>query len=108
VKRLRLLFVGAIAVGLLVVGIFWWRAHQTGATDARLCRKVDRLGSALFVFVSSQKPPKPGDYGYAYWRTHHRSEPVGAPGGKPPPALLALLRSAACDPANLPSTGGKP
>lgn len=102
-KSLRLLFAAAIATGLLLVGVFWVRAHQTAASDARLCRKVDRLDAAFFAFVTHSKPPKPGQYGYDYWKSHHKSEPVGAPGGSPPPGLVALLKSAACDPSNLPS-----
>jgi hypothetical protein len=100
------IFAGLTAV--LLIGVFWLRSAQTSSSDRQLCRKIDRLDAALFGAVSSSKPPKPGEYGYAYWRTHHKTEPFGAPGGKPSPALIALLKSAACDPSNLPSQGGKP
>jgi hypothetical protein len=102
------LVAGAFLTGCLLVGAFWLRSHQTSSSDAKLCRKIDKLDAALLAFVSSQKAPQPGEYGYDYWRTHHKSEPIGAPGGKPPKGLVALLRAAACDPKNLPSTGGKP
>lgn len=104
--RLRLLFVGAIATALLIVGVFWLRAYQTTASDAKLCRKIDRLDALFYGYVTRSKPLKPGQYGYAYWKAHHESEPLGAPGGKPSPELVALLKSAACDPKNLPSNKG--
>lgn len=102
----RLVIFAALS-GLLLIGVFWLRAAQTSSSDRQLCRKIDRLDAALVAFVSSSRAPKPGDYGYAYWTTHHKTEPTGAP-GKPPQALLELLRAAACDPSNLPSQGGKP
>lgn len=107
-RRGLLLFLGAVAAGLLVVVVVFVRAHQTASSDAKLCRKVDRLDAALLAFVSKSKPLRPGQYGYAYWLSHHKTERIGAPGGPPPQALVKLLKSAACDPANLPSQGGKP
>jgi hypothetical protein len=102
------LVVFALVTGTLLIVIFWIRSIQTSRSDAALCRKVDKLDAAIIAFVSTQKAPKPGEYGYAYWTDHHKTEPTGAPGGKPPKELVSLLRQAACDVHNLPSQGGRP
>lgn len=104
------LFLITIASGAVIVGLLWARAHQTASSDVKICRKVDELDRALLgILRRAQKPLTPGEYGYAYWRAHPE-EKLGRPGTKSTKGQLAEgladLRSAACNPRNLPSTGG--
>lgn len=80
------------------------RAHQTTAADARLCRKVDRLDLALIHIVEAgAKPPKPGAYGYDYYKTHPSEATTLRRAGSQADAAVDELRKAACDPKNLPT-----
>lgn len=77
-------------------------------SDQVICRKVDRLDSALLRIVATPRPAlQPGQYGYDYW-IHHPNETVGRPGTRQSALvrqaasdILSELRKAACDPANL-------
>lgn len=87
--------------GLAIPSVLWYRSHVTAQADRRVCVKIDRLDTALLAIVRRQPAPKPGDYGYAYWRAHHNREPNGAPGGPPAAGIIAALEKAACDPSNI-------
>lgn len=85
------------------------RAKETTAADARLCNKVDKLDVALInIVAASAQAPKPGEYGYAYFKAHpEEASSKGRLHGQVDKAILKL-RSAACDPSNLPTAGKGP
>lgn len=98
-------FFAVLFAATLLVSFFVWRAYQTTRSDVVICKKIDRLDAALIAIVSHSTAPKIGQYGFTYWKSHHLTEPDGAPGGVPPAAVIKALRLAACDPDNLPSKG---
>jgi hypothetical protein len=95
------LVVLAIFTGVVLTGVLAVRALQTNRIDRQVCTKIDRLDNALIAIVQGAVVvPKPGDYGYTYYRTHPR-EAASLRAGKPTAAQLATLRAAACDPSNI-------
>jgi len=84
------LITAMVLAGLLFGGAFFLRALQTANADAKICRKVDRVTVALIRFVEETPVPRDPDP-----QAQRRK-------------FLAAMETAACDPANLPSTGGAP
>lgn len=85
--------IAAVAVGVGLIGFFFWRAHAQASADAKLCRKIDAGTVALIEFVQSSPAPPAGT---RRWVERER--------------FLALEKMALCDPDNLPTTpkGVKP
>jgi hypothetical protein len=102
-KVLPVVVAVSLAAFLMATGLLISRIKNGRDQRVTICRKVDRLDSALILFVRKPLvPDKPGQPGYRYYHDIAPDEAKTLRTGKQSQVLLRLLRSAACDPSNLP------
>jgi hypothetical protein len=94
----------AVFAGVLVGVVIFLRSWQTNEADRSICKDVDRLEQVLErIVIAGAVPPKPGEYGYAYWKAHPE-EAANRP--RLTVAQIQTLREGACDPDSLPPIPG--
>lgn len=106
----RKLIATCLIAGLLVGLSIFYRAHLNAETASQICLKVDRLNAALITLTSSYgAPTRPGEPFFDYFQSHPGERATLVAGqAEQTKKALRILRSAACDPSELPAVRGAP